>query len=83
MRMSGFLFAFLRSYGLGKKRFYTFYNFYNAIYQHIKPKKELLQASTNFYKTRLLPDSSTNRLQCRRFFVFLFYLPDKHVIDYQ
>ena len=37
MRMSGFLFAFLRSSGWGKKRFYTFYNFYNAIYQHIKP----------------------------------------------
>lgn len=36
MRMSGFLFAFLRSYGWGKKRFYTFYTFYNAIYQHIK-----------------------------------------------
>jgi hypothetical protein len=37
MRMSGFLFAFLRSSEWGKKRFYTFYNFYNAIYQHIKP----------------------------------------------
>ena len=36
MRMSGFLFAFLRSSRWGKKRFYTFYNFYNAIYQHIK-----------------------------------------------